>query len=344
MMNNKLTKFIFSLKAQIEMFILCLVFLFFIVDSSAQSNFEVKTSYRKSNNLCFTGIFQTHENTHFCSEINYYEDNSKGYLILCKSDSLSCELRFLYSDSKWLVWNGIDFQTFFDSNLLRQDTVLLKFNQRIIVQSEIFSFHDEKVYLFEVIKPNYYEFHINSFGFSYTRGLIFIKSNNNIFIRDSIYGNEIRHYLVDKFFRNSVCLNKSPDFEKEGIFYEVISLNPLEVRVRRDSSYNSLQEIIIPDIVSFDSLDYKVTEIGFGAFFRLKNTISVTLGKNIRQIYAFNFLECDSLQSVKFYCLPPLNESIINEKLYLYVLKENLEFYSKDIKWQNLNFRIFSVK
>ena len=87
------------------------------------------------------------------------------------------------------------------------------------------------------------------------------------------------------------------DFEVDGIYYNIISLEDLTVEVARgDNSYSG--EVIIPEIVVYGSKVLKVTNIEEDAFSNCSSLTSVIIGNNVTSIEEGTFSNCSSLTSV----------------------------------------------
>ena len=90
------------------------------------------------------------------------------------------------------------------------------------------------------------------------------------------------------------------DFEEGGIFYNIASNNPAEVRVTyMTSDYNSYSgKVNIPATVTHNGTAYTVVAIGNNAFRKCKSLKEITLPNTIRTIDNKAFYYCDSLTHV----------------------------------------------
>ena len=92
------------------------------------------------------------------------------------------------------------------------------------------------------------------------------------------------------------------DFEKDGIFYNVTSLEDLTVEVtyENSSSYYTGSywgDIIIPETVEWNERAFTVTAIGAWAFYS-GNITSIHMPSNITSIKDLAFAHCDELDSI----------------------------------------------
>lgn len=86
------------------------------------------------------------------------------------------------------------------------------------------------------------------------------------------------------------------DFEKDGIYYNIID-DGLEVTYRYSSGESYNGEIVIPEIVLYEGISYKVIAIGERAFYYSKLT-SVSIPSTVCRINDYAFYNCTSLTSI----------------------------------------------
>ena len=87
------------------------------------------------------------------------------------------------------------------------------------------------------------------------------------------------------------------DFEVDGFYYNIISMEDLTVEVTRgDNSYSG--EVIIPEIVVYGSKVLKVTSIEEETFSNCSSLTSVIIGNSVTSIEEETFSNCSSLASV----------------------------------------------
>src|SRR5690554_812831 len=88
----------------------------------------------------------------------------------------------------------------------------------------------------------------------------------------------------------------------DTIYYNITSDTvPYTVEVTykiQSDSMNYSGAIIIPSTVTYDTLTYTVTGVGYGAFFNSKGLTSVVLSDSIVSIYPYAFKDCISITSV----------------------------------------------
>lgn len=91
------------------------------------------------------------------------------------------------------------------------------------------------------------------------------------------------------------------DFEKDGIFYNVTSLEDLTVEVtREEGNYHHYSgDIIVPETVDWNERTFTVTAIGDHAFSQSDIT-SINMPISITRIGSAAFSHCDQLDSIAF--------------------------------------------
>ncbi len=87
------------------------------------------------------------------------------------------------------------------------------------------------------------------------------------------------------------------DFEVDGIYYNIISSNTVEVTYS-DDSYDYEGIITIPDEVSYSGGTYAVTSIGQAAFTHCYDLVSVTIGSSVTTIGDSAFFRCYGLNTI----------------------------------------------
>lgn len=88
------------------------------------------------------------------------------------------------------------------------------------------------------------------------------------------------------------------DFEVDGIYYTVTSFNEKTVEVSKgDIDYSGV--VIIPETITYNDTEFRVTAIGKKSFNRCDGLIQVILNNNILLIGENAFSDCTGLNSVK---------------------------------------------
>ena len=111
---------------------------------------------------------------------------------------------------------------------------------------------------------------------------------------------KVRLWLVTASLLLCSIMVNAHDFEMNGIYYNITSVENLMVEVTHYGSYNSAKykgEIIIPPIVNYNNKDYKVTAIGEYAFFACKVT-SISIPEGVATVGYRAFEDCGSLTSI----------------------------------------------
>lgn len=86
------------------------------------------------------------------------------------------------------------------------------------------------------------------------------------------------------------------DFEVDGICYNILSDNSVEVTYNGSSYNNDYEDVIIPETVTHDGSTYNVTSIGERAFYDSKLT-SIKIPNSVTSIGDYAFSGCSSLTS-----------------------------------------------
>ncbi len=87
------------------------------------------------------------------------------------------------------------------------------------------------------------------------------------------------------------------DFEVDGIYYNILSLEDLTVEVTSGGNKYS-GEVIIPSTITYKTKVLTVTEIGLEAFKNCTNLISITLPAGVTSIGSDAFMYCNNLASI----------------------------------------------
>ena len=88
------------------------------------------------------------------------------------------------------------------------------------------------------------------------------------------------------------------DFEIDGLYYNVLSIDDLTVEVTSgENKYSG--NIVVPSQISFKDRIFKVIRIGYRAFYQCQIQ-SISLPESIREIYSYAFSECYQLQGITF--------------------------------------------
>ena len=89
------------------------------------------------------------------------------------------------------------------------------------------------------------------------------------------------------------------EFEVDGIWYSVLSESGVKVIANPDNSVYTHSEVILPEKVSYEGVEYAVTEIGASAFNQCANLVSVTIPKSVTTVASKAFYECSGLKYVE---------------------------------------------
>ena len=104
-------------------------------------------------------------------------------------------------------------------------------------------------------------------------------------------------YLDYKFMQGDNTL-VGCDFEVDGIYYKKLNSSTVAVTFK-DADFNSyLGVVVIPETVSYQGVNYAVTEIGKYAFLNCDNLISVSVPCSVTSIAQNAFNGCDALHNL----------------------------------------------
>ena len=116
-----------------------------------------------------------------------------------------------------------------------------------------------------------------------------------------------KHYIKRLFATVAVLLccitANAHDFEVDGIYYKILSLEDLTVEVTyKGDNYSSYDEytgdVIIPSTVTYKSKSLTVTSIGYRAFYGCDGLTNVVIGNSVTSIGNLAFYECSGLTNV----------------------------------------------
>ena len=116
-----------------------------------------------------------------------------------------------------------------------------------------------------------------------------------------------KHYIKRLFATVAVLLccitANAHDFEVDGIYYNILSLEDLTVEVTyKGDNYSSYDEytgdVIIPSTVTYKSKSLTVTSIGYRAFYGCDGLTNVVIGNSVTSIGNLAFYECSRLTNV----------------------------------------------
>ncbi len=98
----------------------------------------------------------------------------------------------------------------------------------------------------------------------------------------------------------TVLTAQAYDFEVNGIYYNVVSLEEMTCEVTyKDDSYNSYIGVIeIPTTTIYKNKRFKVERIGYSAFRDCANLKRIKIPESITEIETFAFEDCKTLQSI----------------------------------------------
>ena len=90
------------------------------------------------------------------------------------------------------------------------------------------------------------------------------------------------------------------DFSVDGIYYNFLDDNNVEVTFKGDINYDEeyFNDIVIPQSVTYDDVTYMVTAIGREAFAECSQLTSVTFGDHVKSIGSSAFRQCTTLTCV----------------------------------------------
>ena len=87
-------------------------------------------------------------------------------------------------------------------------------------------------------------------------------------------------------------------FEVGGIYYEVDASNTFECCVTKHPSGYSKNSYLIPNIITYNSIDYSVTSIKERAFYNCESLVEISLPNTIRTISERAFYGCKKLKTI----------------------------------------------
>jgi hypothetical protein len=90
------------------------------------------------------------------------------------------------------------------------------------------------------------------------------------------------------------------DFESGGIYYNILLDNSVEVTYQKykEETPSYAGELIIPESVKYSDTEYKVTKIGFVAFYSCTSLTSIEIPESVTEIGMGAFLGCVELTNI----------------------------------------------
>ena len=147
---------------------------------------------------------------------------------------------------------------------------------------------------------------------------------------------------IDDYIRNAQ--NKHIQY---GDLYYNLSADSLTAKVTYDAyestygnNYPGLADLVIPDILQFDEVAYRVIGIDEKAFYYCQSINSIIIPSNITSIGASAFFSCTNLQDITCHALTPptCSEYVftgVNNELPVYVPAESIEAYKASEGWKD---------
>ena len=107
----------------------------------------------------------------------------------------------------------------------------------------------------------------------------------------------MKNYLIIICMLLQIVAAKAEPVEIDGLKYD-LNIDEKTASVSRYNTYDGI--LVIPETVTYDEIEYTVTEIADYAFNFQPNILSVTIPKSLKKIGDRAFEECSRLTSVKF--------------------------------------------
>ena len=130
------------------------------------------------------------------------------------------------------------------------------------------------------------------------------------------------------------------DFEVDGVFYNITSDNTVAVIFKGDfyDSYKNeyIGDVVIPSSVDYNGTTYRVTSIGYRAFYGCSSLTSIQIPNSVTSIGGSAFDGCDSLTKITCpVAYPPaiVSTTFSNYSAELYVPSGWIEAYKAAKNW-----------
>jgi len=110
----------------------------------------------------------------------------------------------------------------------------------------------------------------------------------------------LNRFIFTIFAFYCVNISNAYDFEVDGIYYNITSQtdNTVAVTYENKMTGDYKGDIVIPDIVEYNNIEYSVTSIGSYAFYECGYLNSISIPKRINSIGYNAFAQCTKLQSI----------------------------------------------
>ena len=98
------------------------------------------------------------------------------------------------------------------------------------------------------------------------------------------------------FFALLPLLASADAVEIDGIFYNLVSKAKVAEVTQNPNKYSG--NVVIPETVSFEGVNYSVTSIGEEAFLSCRGLISIIIPNSVTSVKESAFSDCTSLTSI----------------------------------------------
>ena len=93
-------------------------------------------------------------------------------------------------------------------------------------------------------------------------------------------------------------LANAEEVEIDGLWYNLVSKAQIAEVIKYKNNQYYTGDIVIPEVVTYQDVEYSVTSIGENAFYGMTALTSVTIGNNVTTIGKAAFYGCSRLASV----------------------------------------------
>ena len=148
-------------------------------------------------------------------------------------------------------------------------------------------------------------------SYFYSKNTLFNSANELLTIKNSINMKKIFSAIISSPMKGRLCgllfallattTLWAHDFEVDGVFYNILNENNVEVTYKgsySDSYEEYSGEVTIPETVTYNGTTYSVTNIGDEAFYECSSLTSITIPNSVTSIGDDAFLACSSITNI----------------------------------------------
>ena len=92
-------------------------------------------------------------------------------------------------------------------------------------------------------------------------------------------------------------MTSAEEVEIDGLWYNLVSKAKVAEVIQYKNNQKYSGDIVIPETVTYEDIEYGVTSIGEKAFYDCTNLLSINIGNSVTSVGQYAFYGCESLTS-----------------------------------------------